>query len=126
MITRLPCCTGAVTYFLRRRFILSETVKKELDKSVEIVKVTVRNLDPYGAIEDGDLSDALSPEVLWGRENLIDFTSPSEYTPTFTPPPHHVTIGLSMDPLTSTRETIQQTSTPVPSSNSDFDSSFVF
>ncbi|XP_028409866.1 uncharacterized protein LOC114532537 [Dendronephthya gigantea] len=100
--------------------------KKELDDSVEILKVVkgLESLDPYGQIENDDLPDALSPEVLWDHGDLIDFTSPGENINcsssfVFTPP-YDMTIGLSMDPLA--RKTIPQTSTPVMfniSSNGD-------
>ena len=61
-------------------------------------------LVPLGFIENqkspNDLPETLSPEVLWGRENLIGFLeSPTESENSATSRPGEETIGLSMDPL---------------------------
>ena len=56
-----------------------------------------------GSIENGaGLCEILSPEVTWGKEDLIDFESPADKaseTSALNDIRHEETIGLSLDPL---------------------------
>jgi hypothetical protein len=102
-----------------KRSVFSFIVEPELDRSVVFVgcKKTKVMGDPdisinndksalLGSIENGaGLCEILSPEVTWGKEDLIDFQSPtdkaSETTQTSDSSDlrHEQTIGLSLDPL---------------------------
>lgn len=86
--------------------------EQPLDESVKIVKTIDDNkrrgstlLTSSISVEHQDLPKVLTPEILWGRQNLIDFQSPIECDNTTSAHklgnPSNQTIGLSMDPLKS-------------------------
>ena len=74
-------------------------------------------LVPLGFIENqkspNDLPETLSPEVLWGRENLIGFLeSPTESENSATSRPGEETIGLSMDPFRTACSSVCSSESP--------------
>ncbi|CAB4041164.1 Hypothetical predicted protein [Paramuricea clavata] len=73
--------------------------------------------DALGLFENqnspNDLPETLSPEVVWGRENLIGFLeSPTESESIATSRPGEETIGLSMDPLRTACSSVCSSGSP--------------
>ena len=81
-------------------FVVFYLVEQKLEDSVVVVKTVpskLTNSDPFGPITPAENVDTLpSPEVLWGREDLMDF---SESPVVSSGNNSEITIGLSLDPL---------------------------
>ena len=69
-------------------------------RTVPLTKLS--KADPFGSVPTVEKPKILSPEVLWGQENLIELQSPvvSELNSKNN---SEVSLGLSLDPLNSTR-----------------------
>ena len=91
-------------------FVVFYLVEQKLQDSVVVVKTVppkLTNSDPFGSITPGENVDTLpSPEVLWGRKDLMDFSETSKDLMDFSESPvvssgnnSEITIGLSLDPL---------------------------